>query len=162
MSDATLPSTGTHAPDFELRDQDATPVRLSDLRGRRVVLYFYPKADTPGCTTQAWGIRDHAADYDAAGAVVLGVSPDPVARVKRFHDKQSLGFTLLADEDHAVAERYGVWVEKSMYGRTSFGTQRATFILDEAGVVRHVIPKASPKTHDDEVLAALAALPAAT
>jgi thioredoxin-dependent peroxiredoxin len=158
----TMPSAGDPAPDFELADQDGTPVRLSALRGRRVVLYFYPKADTPGCTTQACGIRDHAADYDAAGAVVLGVSPDPVKKVKRFHDKQSLGFTLLADEDHAVAERYGVWVEKSMYGRTSFGNQRATFILDDAGVVRHVIPKASPKTHDDEVLAALAELPAAT
>jgi thioredoxin-dependent peroxiredoxin len=152
---------GADAPDFELPDQDGTPVRLSDLRGMRVVLYFYPRADTPGCTTQACGIRDHAADYDAARAVVLGVSPDTVADVKRFHDKQSLGFTLLADEDHAVAERYGVWAEKSMCGRTSFGNLRATFILDEAGVVRHVIPKASPKTHDDEVLAALAELPAA-
>jgi peroxiredoxin Q/BCP len=151
---------GADAPDFELPDQDGTPVRLSDLRGRRVVLYFYPRADTPGCTTQACGIRDHAADYDAARAVVLGVSPDTVADVKRFHDKQSLGFTLLADEDHAVAERYGVWAEKSMYGRTSFGNLRATFILDEAGVVRHVIPKVSPKTHDDVVLAALAELPA--
>jgi thioredoxin-dependent peroxiredoxin len=152
---------GADAPDFELPDQDGTPVRLSDLRGRRVVLYFYPKADTPGCTTQACGIRDHTADYYAAGAVVLGVSPDAVAEVKRFHDKQSLGFTLLADEEHAVAERYGVWTEKSMYGRTYFGNLRATFILDETGVVRHVIPKASPKTHDDEVLAALAELPAA-
>ena len=152
---------GADAPDFELPDQDGTPVRLSDLRGWRVVLYFYPRADTPGCTTQACGIRDHAADYDAAGAVVLGVSPDTVAAVKRFRDKQSLGFTLLADEDHAVAERYGVWAEKSMYGRTSFGNLRATFILDEAGVVGHVIPKVSPKTHDDVVLAALAELPAA-
>ena len=157
----TMPAAGDLAPDFELPDQDGTPVRLSELRGRRVVLYFYPRADTPGCTTQACAIRDHAADYDAAGAVVLGVSPDTVAAVKRFHDKQSLGFTLLADEDHAVAERYGVWAEKSMYGRTSFGNLRATFILDEAGVVRHVIPKASPKTHDDVVLAALAELPAA-
>jgi thioredoxin-dependent peroxiredoxin len=156
-----MPSVGTHAPDFELADQDGTPVRLSDLRGRRVVLYFYPRADTPGCTRQACGIRDHAADYDAARAVVLGVSPDAVADVKRFHDKQSLGFTLLADEDHAVAERYGVWAEKSMYGKTSWGNLRATFVLDEAGAVRHVIPRASPKTHDDVVLAALAELPAA-
>jgi len=153
---------GTKAPDFILPDQDCNPVKLSDLKGQTVVVYFYPKADTPGCTTQACGIRDHAADYDAAGAVVLGVSPDPVDEVKRFHDKQSLGFTLLADEEHAVAERYGVWAEKSMYGRTSFGNQRATFILDEGGVVRHVIPKASPKTHDDVVLAVLAALPAAS
>jgi thioredoxin-dependent peroxiredoxin len=161
MTDSTMPSPGDPAPDFQLADQDGKPVRLSDLRGHRTVLYFYPRADTPGCTTQACGIRDHAADYDAVGAVVLGVSPDAVAKVKRFHDKQSLGFTLLADEEHAVAERYGVWAEKSRYGRTSFGNLRATFILDEAGVVRHVIPKASPKTHDDVVLAALAELPAA-
>jgi peroxiredoxin Q/BCP len=153
--------TGVPAPDFELPDQDGEPVTLSGLRGRRVVLYFYPKADTPGCTTQACGIRDHRADYDAAGAVVLGVSPDPVAKVKRFHDKFDMGFTLLADTDHKVAEAYGVWAEKSMYGRTYMGNQRATFILDEEGIVRHVIPKVSPKTHDDEVLAALGDLPAA-
>ena len=150
--------TGQEAPDFELPDQDGAPVRLSELRGRRVVLYFYPKADTRGCTTQACGIRDRGPEYEAAGAAVLGVSPDPVKAVKKFHDKQSLTFTLLADEDHAVAERYGVWAEKSMYGRTYWGNLRATFVLDEQGVVRHVIPKVSPKTHDDEVLAALAAL----
>ena len=148
---------GQPAPDFELPDQDGNPVRLRDLRGRRVVLYFYPKADTPGCTTQACGVRDRAPDYAAAGAVVLGVSPDPVAKVKRFHDKFTLGFTLLADADHAAADAYGVWAEKSMYGRTYWGNLRATFVIDEEGVVRHVIPKASPKTHDDEVLAALAA-----
>jgi thioredoxin-dependent peroxiredoxin len=152
---------GQPAPDFELPDQDGNPVRLSDLRGQRVVLYFYPKADTPGCTTQACGIRDHQADYDAAGATVLGVSPDPVKEVKKFHGKQSLSFTLLADEDHAVAERYGVWVEKSMYGRTYWGNARATFVIDEEGVVRHLIPKASPKTHDDVVLKALDELAAA-
>ena len=149
---------GQTAPDFELPDQDGNTVRLSSLRGQLVVLYFYPKADTPGCTTQACGIRDHRADYDAIGATVLGVSPDEVKAVKKFHDKQSLGFTLLADSDHAVTELYGVWVEKSMYGRTYWGAQRATFLIDEQGVVRHVIPKASPKTHDDEVLGALAAL----
>jgi peroxiredoxin Q/BCP len=153
--------TGQPAPDFELPDQDGNPVRLSDLRGRRVVLYFYPKANTPGCTTQACGIRDHRAEYEAAGATVLGVSPDPVKDVKKFHANQSLGFTLLADEDHAVAEQYGVWVEKSMYGRTYMGNARATFLIDEEGIVRHVIPKATPKTHDDEVLAALGALSAA-
>jgi peroxiredoxin Q/BCP len=149
---------GQPAPDFELPDQDGNPVRLADLRGQRVVLYFYPKADTPGCTTQACGIRDHQADYDAAGATVLGVSPDSVKAVKKFHDKQSLSFRLLADADHAAAERYGVWVEKSMYGRTYWGNARATFLIDEDGIVRHVIPKASPKTHDDVVLAALAEL----
>jgi thioredoxin-dependent peroxiredoxin len=161
MTDSTMPAAGQPAPDFELPDQDGNPVRLSDLRGGLVVLYFYPKADTPGCTTQACGIRDHRADYDAIGATVLGVSPDPVKAVKKFHDKQSLGFTLLADADHAVAEQYGVWVEKSMYGRTYMGNARATFLIDEEGVVRHVIPKASPKTHDDEVLAALGTLTAA-
>ena len=147
--------TGHEAPDFTLPNQDGEPVSLADLRCRRVVLYFYPKADTPGCTTQACGIRDRADEYEAAGATVLGVSPDPVEAVKKFHGGQSLNFTLLADEDHAVCEQYGVWAEKSMYGRSSWGNLRATFILDEDGVVRHVIPKASPKTHDDEVLAAL-------
>jgi thioredoxin-dependent peroxiredoxin len=146
---------GTHAPDFELPDQDGNPVSLSDFRGSPVVLYFYPKADTAGCTTQASGIRDHRADYEAAGAVVLGVSPDPVKAIKKFADKQSLNFRLLADSDHSVCELYGVWAEKSMYGRTYWGALRSTFIVDEEGVVQHVIPKASPKTHDDEVLALL-------
>ncbi len=147
---------GQDAPDFTLPDQDGTPIALSSLRGRRVVLYFYPKADTPGCTTQACGIRDRQADYDAAGAVVLGVSPDPVKAVKKFHDGQGLTFTLLADEDHAVAETYGVWAEKSMYGKTFWGVTRATYVIDADGVIAHVIPKVSPKTHDDVVLTALA------
>jgi thioredoxin-dependent peroxiredoxin len=148
---------GQEAPDFTLPDQDGEPVTLSALRGAPVVLYFYPKANTPGCTTQACGIRDNSAAYDAAGATVLGVSPDPVKDVKRFHGNQSLNFTLLADEDHAVADLYGTWVEKRMYGRTYMGVQRATFIIDADGRVAHVIPKASPKTHDEQVLALLAA-----
>jgi peroxiredoxin Q/BCP len=111
--------------------------------------------------TQACGIRDHRADYEAAGAVVLGVSPDPVKAVKKFADKQSLNFRLLADEDHAICDLYGVWAEKSMYGRTYWGALRATFVIDEQGVVRHVIPKASPKTHDAEVLALLGEMAAA-
>ena len=152
---------GQTAPDFELPDQDGNPVRLSDLRGGLVVLYFYPKADTPGCTTQACGIRDHRADYDAIGATVLGISPDPVKAVKKFHDKQSLSFTLLADEDHAVTELYGVWIEKSMYERTYWSAQRSTFVIDPEGTVATVIPKVSPKTHDEVVLAALAELAAA-
>ena len=147
--------TGEQAPDFELPDQDGNPVRLSALRGRPVVLYFYPKADTPGCTTQACGIRDHRADYEAAGVTVLGVSPDPVDAIRAFHDKQDLNFTLLADADHAVAEQYGTWGEKSMYGKTYMGVHRSTFIIDADGTVVHVIPKASPKTHDDQVLEAL-------
>jgi peroxiredoxin Q/BCP len=150
--------TGDQAPDFTLPDQDGNPVTLSQLRGTPVVVYFYPKADTPGCTTQACGVRDHHPDYEAAGATVLGISPDPVKAVKKFHDKQGLNFTLLADSDHSVAEEYGVWVEKSMYGKTYWGAQRATFVIGPDGTVVHVIPKASPKTHDDEVLAALADL----
>lgn len=153
--------TGETAPDFTLPDQDGEPLTLSSLRGRRVVLYFYPRADTPGCTTQACGVRDHLPAYEEADAVVLDVSPDPVAIVEKFHDGQGLNFTLLADEDHAVCEQYGVWAEKSMYGRKYWGVQRATFILDAEGVAAHVIPKASPKTHDDEVLAALGKLQAA-
>jgi thioredoxin-dependent peroxiredoxin len=151
---------GARAPGFTLPDQDGKPVSLEDFAGRTVVLYFYPKADTPGCTTQACGIRDRADEYDAAGAVVLGVSPDPVEAVKRFHDKQSLNFTLLADADHAVCEAYGVWAEKTNYGRTYWGALRSTFIIDGEGTVVHVIPKAVPKTHDDEVLAALGRLAA--
>jgi peroxiredoxin Q/BCP len=152
---------GQAAPDFELPDQTGQPVKLSSFRGRRVVLYFYPKANTPGCTTQACGVRDHEPDYRAAGAVVLGVSPDPVKAVKKFSEKQSLNFELLADEDHAVCEAYGVWVEKSMYGKTYMGAMRSTFVIDEAGTVRKVIKKANPTTHDEDVLAALGGLSAA-
>jgi peroxiredoxin Q/BCP len=147
---------GDKAPDFELPDQDGRAVRLGDFRGQRVVVYFYPKADTPGCTTQACGVRDRHADYDAANAVVLGVSPDPVAKVKKFHDKFSLDFALLADEDHGVAEAYGVWVEKSMYGRKYFGNERTTFVIDADGVVAEVLRKVKPTEHDEQVLAALA------
>jgi len=153
-------AAAAEAPDFQLPNQDGQPVRLSDLRGHPVVLYFYPKADTPGCTTQACGIRDRAADYEAADAVVLGVSPDPVAEVKKFHGGQGLNFTLLADEDHAICDLYGVWGEKSMYGRTYMGAERATFIIDASGRVARVFPKVSPKTHDEVVLAALGELTA--
>jgi peroxiredoxin Q/BCP len=146
---------GTQAPDFTLPDQEGEDVSLSEFRGSPVVLYFYPKAGTPGCTTQACGIRDHRADYEAAGAVVLGVSPDPVEAVKKFADKQSLNFRLLADADHAVCELYGVWAEKTNYGRTYWAALRSTFVIDEEGVVRHVIPKVSPKTHDEQVLGLL-------
>ena len=147
---------GADAPDFTLPDQDGEDVSLSDYKGKKVVLYFYPKADTPGCTTQACGIRDNSAEYAAADAVVLGVSPDPVTSVKKFHGKQSLDFTLLADEDHAVCDLYGVWGEKSMYGKTFFGATRSTFIIAPDGSVAKVFPKVSPKTHDEVVLAALA------
>jgi thioredoxin-dependent peroxiredoxin len=144
------------APDFELPDQDGRPVRLQDFRGQCVVAYFYPKADTPGCTTQACGVRDRRADYAEAGAVVLGISPDPVAKVKKFHDKFSLDFALLADEDHAVAEAYGVWVEKSMYGRKYFGNERTTFVIDTEGRIAKMLRKVKPGEHDALALAALA------
>ncbi len=149
---------GDKAPDFTLPDQDGNPVSLADFSGRTVVLYFYPKADTPGCTTQACSIRDRGSEYTDAGAVVLGVSPDPVDAVKKFHAKQSLNFTLLADADHGVSETYGVWGERSMYGKTYMGVSRSTFIIAADGTVARVFPKVSPKTHDDVVLAALAEL----
>jgi peroxiredoxin Q/BCP len=147
---------GDKAPDFTLPDQNGDDVTLSDLRGQTVVLYFYPRADTPGCTTQASGIRDRSADYAAAGVRVIGVSPDSVDAVGKFAGKYDLDFTLLADADHAVADDYGTWVEKKNYGKTYWGVQRSTFIVDPEGSIAHVIPKASPKTHDDEVLGLLA------
>ncbi|HEV2923133.1 MAG TPA: thioredoxin-dependent thiol peroxidase [Solirubrobacteraceae bacterium] len=146
---------GDQAPDFELPDQDGRTVKLADFRGTPVVVYFYPKADTPGCTTQACGVRDHQSHYATAGATVLGISPDPVAKVKKFHDKRALNFRLLADEDHAVAEAYGVWVEKSMYGRTYMGNERTTFVIDADGEVAAVLRKVKPATHDEQVLKAL-------
>ena len=152
-------SEGEQTPDFTLPDQDGNNVTLSDLRGRPVVLYFYPKADTPGCTTQACGIRDHRGDYEQAGAKVLGVSPDTVTAIRKFAEKYTLDFELLADEDHAVAELYGVWGEKKMYGKTYMGVQRATFVIDPEGRVAKVFPKVSPKTHDEVVLEALRELP---
>jgi peroxiredoxin Q/BCP len=149
---------GETAPDFTLSDQDGNEVTLSELRGAPVVLYFYPRADTPGCTAQACGVRDHRADYERAGARVLGVSPDPVDAVSRFAGKHSLDFTLLADEDHSVAEQYGTWGEKSRYGKKYMGVTRATFIIAADGKVAKVFPKVSPKTHDEVVLAALTEL----
>ncbi len=146
---------GNEAPDFELPDQDGRTVKLSDFRGQPVVVYFYPKASTPGCTTQACGVRDHRADYEQANTVVLGISPDPVAKVKKFHEKEGLNFALLADEGHHVADVYGVWVEKSMYGKTYFGNERTTFVIDPDGKVAEVLRKVKPAEHDGLVLAAL-------
>ena len=146
---------GDTAPDFELPDQDGQPVRLSSLRGRTVVLYFYPRADTPGCTAQACGIRDHAADYEAANAVVLGVSPDEPAKLRRFADRHGLPFTLLGDPDRRVLEAYGVWREKRLYGKTTMGVERSTFVIDPEGVVRRVMRRVKPKEHDDRVLGEL-------
>ncbi len=152
---------GDKAPSFTLPDQNGEKVKLSDLRGQTVVLYFYPKADTSGCTTQACGVRDRRADYEAAGARVIGVSPDEVKDVDGFAGKYGLDFTLLADADHAVAEKYGAWVEKSMYGRKYMGVARATFIIDPKGKIARVFPKVQPKKHDELVLKALAELAAA-
>ncbi|MGH2975104.1 MAG: thioredoxin-dependent thiol peroxidase [Solirubrobacterales bacterium] len=152
---------GASAPDFTLPDQDDNEISLSALRGETVVLYFYPRADTPGCTTQACGVRDRGADYKAAGARVIGVSPDEIGAIEKFAGKFDLDFTLLADADHAVADAYGAWVEKSMYGKKYMGVQRATFIVDPAGKIAKVFPKVSPKTHDGVVLEALGELAAA-
>jgi thioredoxin-dependent peroxiredoxin len=146
---------GDSAPDFTLPDQHGDPVKLSDLKGQTVVLYFYPKADTPGCTTQACSVRDHQLDYREAGAVVYGISPDPVKAVAKFDEKYGLGFPLLADEDHAVCEAYGVWVEKSMYGRKYMGAERSTFVIDPDGRIKHVFRSVKPTEHDELVLGAL-------
>jgi thioredoxin-dependent peroxiredoxin len=151
---------GDEAPNFELLDQDGEAVKLSDRAGDTVVLYFYPRADTPGCTTQACGVRDRRSEYAAAGATVIGVSPDDPAALRKFADKHSLDFTLVGDPNHSVAEAYGVWVEKSMYGRKYMGVQRATFIVDGDGRIARVFPKVSPKTHDEVVLEALGELSA--
>jgi peroxiredoxin Q/BCP len=149
------PEPGDPAPDFTLPDQDGTPVTLSELRGKTVVLYFYPKADTPGCTTQACGVRDRRTDYEQAGAVVLGVSPDAPKKIAKFDQKYDLGFPLLGDEDHTVAEAYGVWVEKSMYGRNYMGMERSTFVISPDGTVKDVFRKVKPSEHDELVLGAL-------
>jgi peroxiredoxin Q/BCP len=147
---------GDPAPDFTLPDQNGDRVSLAALRGKPVVLYFYPKADTPGCTVQACGVRDHRGDYAQAGAVVLGVSADPVKKIAKFATKYTLGFPLLSDEDHSVAEAYGVWVEKSMYGRTYMGIERTTYVIAPDGTISEVLRKVKPGEHDDLVLAALA------
>jgi thioredoxin-dependent peroxiredoxin len=146
---------GVKAPNFELPDQDGRAVKLSDFSGTPLVVYFYPKADTPGCTAQACGVRDHHDDYAKVGTTVLGVSPDTVAKVKKFHDKYDLDFPLLADSDHAVADAYGVWVEKSMYGKKYFGNERTTFVIDKDGRVADVLRKVKPAEHDELVLAAI-------
>ncbi|HXV58093.1 MAG TPA: thioredoxin-dependent thiol peroxidase [Gaiellaceae bacterium] len=146
---------GKQAPDFELASDTGERVRLSDLRGGPVVLYFYPRDDTPGCTTQACGFRDAYGAFEARGATILGVSPDDEASHARFKDKYGLPFTLLADPDHEVAERYGVWVEKTRDGRKSMGIKRSTFVIDGNGNVTRAMLGVSPEGHADEVLAAL-------
>ena len=146
---------GKEAPDFELAGDGGEHVRLSDLRGRTVVLYFYPEDDTPGCTKQACGLRDVYGEIEERGAVVLGVSPDSEASHVSFKEKYGLPFTLLADPDHEVAELYGVWVEKTSYGKTSMGIKRSTFVIDREGNVAEAMLGVSPDGHADKVLAAI-------
>jgi peroxiredoxin Q/BCP len=148
---------GDIAPDFTLVSDSGDEVTLSSLRGRPVVLYFYPKDDTPGCTAQACGIRDAYGEFEQAGAIVLGVSPDSVGKHVKFKQKYDLPFTLLADPEHALAERYGVWGEKKYMGRSYMGVSRTTFVIGADGTVVKVMEQVKPATHADDVLAALAA-----
>ena len=147
---------GKPAPDFELQSDSGDIVKLSELRGKPVVLYFYPKDDTPGCTTQACGIRDAYGEFERAGAIVLGVSPDDESSHVKFREKYELPFTLLADTDHSVAEQYGVWGEKKYKDKTYMGVNRSTFVIDPDGNVKKVMHDVKPATHADDVLSALA------
>jgi peroxiredoxin Q/BCP len=153
MSEAKRPSVGAAAPKFTLPASTGQTIDLASFAGKSpVVLYFYPKADTPGCTKQACGFRDAIAEFRKAKIAVLGVSPDPVKDVSKFSDKFTLNFPLLADEDHAVSEKYGVWQEKSMYGRKYWGVVRTTFIIGKDGKIVHVFEKVKPEEHDQLVL----------
>lgn len=153
-----IPEAGQKAPAFSLASNTGKKVSLSGLKGKKVVLYFYPKDDTPGCTVEAKEFRDAIGDFTKQGAVVLGVSPDSVESHCKFIDKFDLNFELLADTEHAVAEKFGLWVEKSMYGKKYMGVQRATFLIDENGKIAHAWPKVKPEGHAAEVLEALKAL----
>jgi peroxiredoxin Q/BCP len=144
---------GSSAPKIKLLNQDGESVSLSSFKGRKVLIYFYPKADTPGCTTQSCGLRDIAGDI--GDTVIIGISPDAPAKLKKFDEKYALGFTLLSDEDHAVAEQFGVWAEKSMYGRKYMGVQRSSFLIDEKGKIERAWPKISPKDTPTQLLKAL-------
>jgi thioredoxin-dependent peroxiredoxin len=146
---------GQAAPDFSLADQDGKPVTLSGCKGSPIVLYFYPKDDTPGCTKEACAFRDAFAEYRERGARILGISPDEPASHARFVKKYALPFTLLADPDHRVCESYGVWKEKNMYGRKSMGVERTTFLIDAHGIVRAAFPRVKVDGHSDAVIAAL-------
>lgn len=150
--------TGDKAPDFNLPVNGGGSLSLKDLKGKKAVVYFYPKDMTPGCTTEAQDFRDHIKDFDKAGAIVVGVSKDSVKRHDNFVEKQNLPFKLISDENGTLCEDFGVWVEKNMYGRKYMGIQRATFILDAKGVIRHVWPKVKVKGHAAEVLETLKGL----
>lgn len=153
-----MPTEGQPAPDFTLNDQDGKPVTLSQFRGKPIVLYFYPKDATPGCTTEACDFRDAQPDFTKLDAVVFGISPDTVASHRKFVDKQSLNFTLLADPDKVAIGAYDVWKEKSMYGKTSMGVVRSTFVIDAHGVIRKVFPKVRVEGHAKQVLDVVSSL----
>jgi len=153
----SLPTIGVSAPPFSLRNQQDELVSLDDLKGKIVVLYFYPKAMTPGCTVQACSLRDSKAELDRLGIVVLGVSPDPVKKLQKFIEKEALNFTLLSDEDHAIAEGYGAWGLKKFMGREYMGVLRQTYIIDAEGVLKHIMDDVKTKTHHDDVLSWISA-----
>lgn len=147
---------GDQAPDFALKNQNGDLVHLSDYRGKTVIVYFYPKAMTPGCTTQACGLRDNQSQYEARDVVVLGLSPDPYERLKRFEAKYDLNFQLLSDEDHSVAESFGAWGLKKFMGREFMGILRSTFVIGPEGKIAHVMETVKTKSHHDDVLGLLA------
>jgi len=147
-----LAEVGSKAPTFKLPSSTGDDINLADYKGKRVVLYFYPRADTPGCTKEACGFRDAIASYKKLDVPVFGISPDPVEDVRKFAEKFKLNFPLLADADHSVCEKYGVWQEKSMYGKKYWGAARTTFIIGADGKIEHVFEKVKPEGHDREVL----------
>ncbi len=148
----SLPAVGQKAPDFSALNQDGKTLSLADFKGKKLVLYFYPKDDTPGCTAEACNLRDHHQRFLNDGYAILGVSPDDVKKHKKFIEKYELPFDLLADTEQAVANDYGVWVEKSMYGRTYMGVARTTFIIDADGLIASVIEKVDTKNHTEQIL----------
>lgn len=154
----TQPAEGSVAPDFTLPTASGEPFQLSTAKGKPVVVYFYPKDDTPGCTVEAKGFEALRDAFEDAGAVVVGISPDGTASHCKFAEKYGLGFVLASDEDHRTAEAYGVWIEKSMYGKKYWGVQRATFLIDSAGRMAKGWPKVKPEGHAEEVLEAVKAL----
>ena len=153
MGEASILKAGQPAPEFTLQTSEGKQVRLSDFKGKQpVVLYFYPKADTPGCTKEACGFRDRIGDYSSSNVVVLGISPDPATDVTKFAEKFKLNFPLLADADHSVADKYGVWQKKSMMGKEYMGVVRTTFVIGKDGKIAHVFEKVKPEGHEEEVL----------
>ena len=158
MSTLNPPKTDTPAPEFTTVNQNEETVSLKDFRGKKVILYFYPKAMTPGCTTQACGLRDSKAELEKRNAIALGISPDAPKRLVKFIEKESLNFDLLSDEDHSIADKFGVWGLKKFMGREFDGIHRITFIIDEEGKLAHVMEKVKTKSHHDDVLAVLDSL----